>query len=301
MNTGWQVDIQDHGMSVEVEYKKGAALLKGYASSYGNAWDVCLAVLADAGRADALFDEVVLNLALAAIPGGVGGVVGAMLKSAKKGDFIVDGVKDLVKDVLRRGGRTFLERNPQPIYRPVGDNPRTWQNDIESNLLGEMAFVQDIIRFYIHQVNVSNSSFELNFDPVVEIERYVRAGGQRVSQLPPADERAELIFEKFLWKSWIEKNRYFLQRLESRAGVGYQVGDRVPGEIDAMGGLPAYLAGKPIRARIYAVAAALGENGELWLQQWGAESLQALTAERDRLNVDAPGSSIKPVLDWVLR
>ena len=285
---------------VASEYDQGAAILKQYASRYGDAWDTCLKVLADAGRKEALFDEYILNSALAMIPGGVGGVVGGMLKNAGQKDFIVDGVKDLVKDLLRRGGREVLGRDPRPVYHPLGDNPRTWQNNVESNLMAEKAFVEGILQFYMNRVNVASSSFRLNFDPMAEIERFVRAQGQRMSSLPTATEKDALRFEKLMWKSWVEKNRYYLQELRSTAGVGYQIGDRVPSEVEPIGGVPGYLGGKPIRARIYAVAAGLGEDGDAWLEQWSVDSLRALKAERDRRNVDAPGSSIKRFLEWLL-
>jgi hypothetical protein len=282
------------------EYDAAEGKIEGYAIQYSTAWLEFSEHLSAADAAERLVGDQITRGMLAFIPGGMGGVAGGWVRSKKLGgmlgDFMIDGVKDLLKDSLRRGGEEFLQ---PPTYVPLGADPVDWRGTAMQNLKRERAFVGSIVTFWLTKANARSSAFPLNFDPAKTIDETVRAEGRKYSAAPDAGPKDASLAEKGLWKTWVEQHRFHLQEVQSGAGISYQVGDRAPAQLDAMGGLPAYRAGKVIRARLQILGEALDEDADFWMEQWGADSRRKLIAQRDKLNEDAPGSGVKRFLEWL--
>jgi hypothetical protein len=282
-------------MRVDDLYTFAEGKLEGYAVRYMQAWERFTTALTDARVSERLVGNAIWNALLAFVPGGIGGVAGRMLTDRGHGAFLADGVKDLVKDALRRGGDHFASA---PGYEPLGDKPEQWRGTMMENLKTERTLVGLIVTFWMSKANARSSTFALDFDPVERIQRALTVAGSPILDLPAATDRDAWLYEKALWRAWVDSYRYHLLELRSSVGVAYQVADRMPAGLEPTGGVPALMAGRVIRKRLHALGRLLGESADDWLEQWGADSRRKLEARRDALNADA--HALKRLLDWLL-
>src|SRR5207344_827725 len=119
---------------IALAYTRMNSVFEVLSAAYGNAYDHHDRTLVAQDANNRLLGDILLGAALAFIPGGIGGVVGKMMKDAKAGDFLADAVKDLAKagakgaqDALRRavgGGGGGGGGSPM---QPMADDPRTWR------------------------------------------------------------------------------------------------------------------------------------------------------------------------------
>ena len=109
-----------------------------------------------------------------------------------------------------------------------------------------------------------------DFDPVQEVEKRLKVAGVGPEQLGTPDEKEVFKQEKGFWKEWLSHYAHELQ-----AGPAGYAGTRwsVDSNLD-----------KPIKERVQACAANLGESGKSWIAQWAAPLEQQLEEEADKRN-----------------
>ncbi len=228
------------------------------AIQYGNSWKGFKDALDAANAKEKLLDEIILNAALAFIPGGIGGVIGGMMDKLGKdaaANFLKDGVKDLVKDTLRRYPKEALPISSDQAYKALPTDPLQWQNTEEARVLKEKADVEGLVEAWIHEAN-TNPEFITDFDPAAEItEKLSVVGEGDPAGWAPPTEHDGFLFEKGWWHEWITTyGLYIKENTHPCTGItSRKVDDRL---------------GKDIRDRVKLVASKLGENGEAWMDEW---------------------------------
>jgi hypothetical protein len=161
-----------------------ATWLSGIAIAYGRAFQShanLVAALNDLLRNEDLMAEALLGLALTFVAGGVGGLVGGVMKRATRGeegklaDFMVDSIKDLSKFAVRTSGGNAIgvfANDGQGIKisgMPV--SPLEWENSVNERVSGEMAVVSSAITEWITAITKNNVYFDASFDPAVEVAK----------------------------------------------------------------------------------------------------------------------------------
>ncbi|WP_406857235.1 hypothetical protein ABEG18_06270 [Alsobacter sp. KACC 23698] len=138
------------------------AFLGQIATSYSQAYEAHRGFLADLDRSMQIRNDLMVGFALAFLGGGLGGVVGATLKSAGDTDFMIDGIKDLAKFGVRGPGGVALRAPPSGRLPGLPDQ---FANALSTRAHTEMAAMAATINFW--RETVSNGSEEVEkFDPV---------------------------------------------------------------------------------------------------------------------------------------
>jgi hypothetical protein len=210
-------------------YMSTQAYMIPLARAYGRAWSQHAGALraADARiqaaeRALAAQREAEINLlfgaALAFVPGGAGGVLGASVRAAGGSDFMVDGVKDLLKWGLRTAGGWIAgpiagvagapaSGGPTGNFTPMPADPSEWEHQMGGRIAAEQAQVAREVASWIDRVNANDPTFFLDFDPSAEVQRTMTMNGRPVEQLGTVNvEESARALESAFWQDWI--NRY---------------------------------------------------------------------------------------------
>ncbi|MCE9580059.1 MAG: hypothetical protein K8W52_43490 [Deltaproteobacteria bacterium] len=208
-------------------YLKASAFMQAIAQAYGHAWQGHAGALraADAAmqaREHALMAarEADLNMLLGAlfalIPGGMGGMVGGALKSAKSSDFLVDGVKDLFKWGLRTAsaaGVALVHGTPHASdvhgsFTPMPENPTDWEAQMSIRVTAEQATVASTLASWQDRVNRNDPTFALDFDPVTEVSKLKLEGVLLESLVAPDVAATAKAIEIGMWRDWLERNSW---------------------------------------------------------------------------------------------
>lgn len=188
---------------ITVAGHKLTGFLAGLAIAYGRAWKEHTSVLAKAAARDRLIGEFILNAALAFIPGGVGGLVGGVMKKLGNGDFLVDGMKDLAKGTGRWVGAKALTIGAKPGLEAYPPDPTEWQNRETERVSFELAAIAEVLSAW--QEHAGTEDVEMTFEPVEAIRELLVMNGQAVTELQPvAQETHAFDFERGFWEKWLE-------------------------------------------------------------------------------------------------
>lgn len=245
------------GDKIEQAYTRANSVFEVLCAAYGNAYDAYDNTLKAQDASNNLLGDIVLNAALAFIPGGVGGVVGAFMKNGKAGDFLADGVKDLAKAGARGIENAAVGGGRIPsgaAMKPMADDPRSWraQQAVQKNTEKEKV-LSELIRWKSKAL-ASAPDFFLNFDPVATMDNALDSNGQPLKDIPVPDQAEhERLFELGMWKEWLSTSGYTVSQ-----DFGYYGPEPTVKENQ----------GKKIRDRINK----LGEDGDAWLEQYGGIS-----------------------------
>ena len=253
-------------------YTRVNSVMEVLSAAYGNAYDDHVATLRAQDASNRLAGDILLGAALAFIPGGVGGVVGGMMKRAEVGEFLADAIKDMAKAGVKGMQGALLPGGGGPM-RPMGNNPRTWRAQYAVRVNNEKERVLDILNEWKTKANRSDPDFYMNFDPVIRTEQSLIANGQAIKDIAIPDQAEhERLFELGMWREWLTNHGYTV----GRSSGGYMSG-------------PSYYAqenqGKKIRDRINA----LREDGEHWLEYYGGIARRKAESEARRRNREARG------------
>lgn len=259
---------------IDRAYTRANSVFEVLAAAYGNAYDAHDKTLRAQDASNNLVGDILLNAALAFVPGGIGGVVGGLMKKAEAGDFFGDAVKDLAKAGARGIENAIVGGGKMPsdaVMRPMAVDPRTWRADAAVRVNTEKEKVLSDLAAWKRKANARNPDFFLNFDPAALIERalILSGGGQPLQDIPVPDQHEhERLFELGMWKEWL-----------SRYGYTWEMNlyARVPrAEVKEN-------QGKKIRDRINK----LGEDGDAWLEKYGGISRAKAEEEAEKANVQA--------------
>jgi hypothetical protein len=244
-------------------YTQANSIMEVLSAAYGNAYDRHDKTLAAQDASNRLAGEILLNAALAFVPGGVGGVVGGWMKAAKRGDFLVDAVKDLAKAGTRGiQGAIVPKSSPGAVMQPMGDDPRTWRAQDAVRVNNEKRHVLGILEGWQSKVNKNDQSFSRNFDPVAQMDQSLVRAGTPITAIPVPNQTAEeKTFELGMWKGWLEAFAYTVEQRSGQYGGTYST--LVENQ------------GKKIRDRINA----LGEDGDAFLERHGGVARRRAQAE----------------------
>jgi hypothetical protein len=216
----------------------------GLAIAYGDAWKNHTDALKEQAENEKLVGELVLNAALAFVPGGVGGVIGAAMKKAGSSDFMVDGIKDLTKWGLRSTGQSGLRGGISPGassgFTAFPQDPLQWRNHVELRIKSELLRATLQVEDWQNRVNSNDPQFVPDFDPVQAVTQSLTIQGRRVASLVPVNQAEEARnFEKGFWKGWLEQYGYIKVMTAGRAGVfagaHHNVGKKVRNRCRALG------------------------------------------------------------------
>ena len=164
---------------VDLAERGYATWLSAIVVAYATAWQNHDEMLKSLEQSYKLFEEVVIGSLLAAIPGEVGVAVGKTLKSLAAADYVVDGVKDLVKFELRSqiGGAVLQPGSPSKQFKPLPPNPLVWQNLTNQRAQQEMAEATRALLSWQHAMN-NEENVDLTFDPVEKIKTALTIDGK---------------------------------------------------------------------------------------------------------------------------
>lgn len=254
---------------IEIAYSKANSVMEVLSAAYGNAYDNHTKTLQAQDASNRLAEDILLGAALAFIPGGVGGVVGGMMKKAGHGEFLVDAVKDLAK-AGAKGGINLLAQaggggGGSPM-RPMATDPRTWRAQFAVHVNEEKGKVLKDLDDWQTKANNADPNFYLNFDPVVLMDASLVLNGQMMKDIEVPDQAEnERQFELGFWRKWLEQYGWTVAEMSTRAGETSYAEENQ---------------GKKIRDRINQ----LGENGDQWLEEYGGVAKRNAEAEADRRN-----------------
>lgn len=255
---------------IEIAYSKANSVMEVLSAAYGNAYDNHTKTLQAQDASNRLAEDILLGAALAFIPGGVGGVVGGMMKNAKAGDFLADAVKDLAKAGTRglQGAALQLAGGGgggSPM-RPMATDPRTWRAQFAVYVNEEKGKVLKDLDSWQTKANNADPDFYLNFDPVATMDAALILSGQMMKDIEVPDQAEhERQFELGFWREWLQQYGWTVTEMYTRGGPT---------------SLPTENQGKKIRDRINQ----LRENGDQWLEQYGGIARKNAEAEAERRN-----------------
>jgi Domain of unknown function (DUF4157) len=181
--------------------------LESIAGAYGDAWKNHTDLLNEEADSERLFNDLILGAALAFVPGGIGGLVSKALTTAKRGDFIIEGLTDLVKYGVTTAGAKSLGSGGQGLNAfPI--EPMKWKSQVSMKITSEALVATKTLKKWQHSANQNDPNFAMDFDPALAMTEAVIVQGQKAADLKPFDE-IELAkdIEKGFWKGWLEINR----------------------------------------------------------------------------------------------
>jgi hypothetical protein len=252
---------------VNIAYTRVNSIMEVLSAAYGNAYDAHVKVLEAQDASNRLVGELILNAALAFIPGGVGGTVGGLMKSAKFNDFMVDAVKDMAKAGTKGlQGALVSGGGGRGPMKPMADDPRTWRAQYAVRVNSEKEYVLGILDDWKTKAISSAPEFYMNFSPVTVTEQSLTRDGQPLTAIEVPDQAEyQKKFELGFWRDWLQNFAYTVETTATREGMHYFAGENQ---------------GKKIRDRI----TALGENGDQWLEEYGGVARRRAEAEAERRN-----------------
>ncbi|MBD2126642.1 DUF4157 domain-containing protein [Microcoleus sp. FACHB-1] len=197
------------------------AWLASISLAYREAWKNHTDALKDQADFERLVADLILGAALAFIPGGVGGVVGARMKRAEAGDFLIDGVKDLAKwgtgrnalvsSATRGGSSAGLSAFPT--------DPGAWKDQVELRITQELLTATNQLEQWQDKANRNVPGFYMDFNPVEAMRQGLTLDGHPAASLQPVDQaQYALDYEKGFWSAWLEKYGHTVIRTHTRAG-----------------------------------------------------------------------------------
>ena len=163
-----------------------------------------------------LMQELLLNAALAFVPGGLGGVIGATMKRAVKSDFIIDGIKDLAKFGMRQAGQVGMQGgvkvNTDAGLQAYPLDPENWADKETIRVTSELRVVTETVKNWQEKVNSDEPTFIEDFDPIEAIDKSMTIDGKPVKDLDKLD-GAKLAedYEKGMWAKWLEQYGYKIE------------------------------------------------------------------------------------------
>jgi hypothetical protein len=150
--------------------RRFSAWLSSVTVAYAQAWSDHTRVLKDIELQARLVNDLILNAALAFIPGGAGGLIGDSMKRLTTASFLIDGAKDLGKWGMRSGAIVGLPGGfsfpSAPALRAFPTDPLVWSNNVNIRVQSEMAAVTQAIEGWQDAVNRGDANFQANFNPV---------------------------------------------------------------------------------------------------------------------------------------
>jgi hypothetical protein len=238
-------------------------------AAYGNAYEGHEKTLKAQDASNRLAGEILMGAALAFIPGGIGGEVGALMKTAQVGDFMGDAIKDLAK-AGARGVENAIVTNTGgggSVMHPMSTDPRTWRADYVKHVNDEKEFVLGKLDNWQTKFNTSDPDFYLNFNPVTTIEAALTRDGKPLKDIAVPDQKEhEKKFELGFWKEWLTQFAYTVEMTSfGYGGARYGATEN---------------SGKKIRDRIND----LGENGDQFIETYGGISKKKAEDEAERRN-----------------
>ncbi|HEY9609374.1 DUF4157 domain-containing protein [Allocoleopsis sp.] len=266
------VDLCTESMgTVTQAYLRATRVMEQLAAAYSDAWENHKKTLEEQEVSNQLAEEILLEAALAFVPGGIGSKAAKMMKSINAGEFMVDGVKDMAKAGVRGVEGAVLPKGTSSM-QPIGANPKTWRAKYADSVTAQSEEILKIINEWSSKANIRDPDFSMNFDPVNRTRQSLVVDGQFLGDVtvPVLDEWARK-FELGFWKAWLERYAYTVEIEFISSGKAF---------IGTSHYRPKENQGEEIRKRINE----LGENGDLWLETYGGVALQRAEAEAHRLN-----------------
>jgi hypothetical protein len=241
------------------------------ANAYAQAWKWHTDALKAAAATERLMEALILNAALAFIPGGIGGLIGARVKGwyerdSADGNFMSDAMKDLFKDTVRRYAGQQIAGMHMPAYEAFPPDPLQTENLALARTEREKADVLMMINSWQAAAN-DHPEIVLDFDPVAVVRQACIMKGKPFESLEPATERDARLIEKGFWSGWVQQYGYYIHETYSCAGLHRSIEDKVS---------------KDIRHGIKACADALGEDSDAWLSEWSDAAKARLQAQIDQ-------------------
>jgi len=192
------------------------AWLASIANAYATAWTTHTALLKDQDRSNRLAGNLILGAALAFIPGGVAGVVGASMRKLTKSDFLIDGIKELTMWGLR--GNAAVEHVPAMEAFPT--DPLQWQNQATTRIKLEFDVVSARLEKWQRKAIHNDPNFVMNFDPLTAIEAALKVNRKPIVELEPVDSSSYADhFERAFWKRWLTKFAYSAEMSSTKVGT----------------------------------------------------------------------------------
>ena len=247
------------------------------ANRYAQAWKTHTDALKEAAATERLIEGLILNAALAFIPGGVGGLIGARVKGwfdkdSAEGNFMSDGMKDLFKDTVRRYAGQQIAGMHIPAYQAFPPDPLQTENLALARTEREKADVLMMINSWQAAAN-DHPEIVLDFDPVAVVRQACIVNGKPFEALEPATEQDARLIEKGFWSGWVQQYGYYIEDHYTCAGLHRSIEDKIS---------------KDIRHAVEACAAALGEDADAWLSAWSDVAKTRLQAQMNRGALGVP-------------
>lgn len=192
---------------IDNAYKAARKWMIGLAIAYGNAYKKHTETLSGQAAKYRLLEGLVLGAALAFVPGGMSGVIGATMKKKQYGDFMIDGVKDLNKWGWRVAP-TLPPSNSDGLQAFPTD-PLQWRNHVEENVEGESLAVGKTLEGWQHKTNQNDPNFYRDFNPVEKVDEALKIADTKLEELPEVDHKATADdFERGMWTAWLKEFGY---------------------------------------------------------------------------------------------
>lgn len=199
---------------IDAADRRATAWLASVSNAYALAWKRHTGALKDQADSDRLIGDLILGAALAFVPGGAAGLIGAKMQAAKMGDFMIDGVKELTMYGLRAPGGIGTAAALAPAagsgLTAYPDDPQLWQNQETIRIKSELAVATERLLDWQKKAGAGDPNFYADFDPVQAMEKSLTVSDsfgkkQKAAELRPVDEGVLADqFEKGFWKTWLE-------------------------------------------------------------------------------------------------
>jgi hypothetical protein len=197
---------------IDAADRRATAWLASVSNAYALAWNRHTGALKDQADRERLIGDLILGAALAFVPGGVSGLIGAKMQALKKGDFMIDGVKELTMYGLRAPGNVPSATAPASGsgLTSYPTDPRQWQNQETIRIKTELAVATERLLDWQKKANAGDPNFFADFDPVQAMTDSLTVSDssgkkQQAVELRPVDEGVLADqFEKGFWKTWLE-------------------------------------------------------------------------------------------------
>jgi hypothetical protein len=243
---------------IDLADRKTRAWLASLATSYRRAWKAHKDVLIAQDKQNLFAEELkrlplnfLLGAALAFVPGGTGGLIGARMRTAGSGDFMVDGVKDLWKWGLRSTGQAGIAGGVQlftgsKALAPYPLDPEDWEGKETQRVTAELAVATKTLLDWQEKARLRDPSLSLNFNPIEAMNAALTVsdeGGRRykAADLEPVDhDTTATQFERGFWTKWLELYGYQLEVFRVPKGATHyvlvrNVGSIVQGHCEKLG------------------------------------------------------------------
>lgn len=226
---------------------------------------------------DKLVDDLAFDAALSFLPNGRG-IKGVMMAAmgGEGGNLIISGAKEIAavntdKFVKQGVSGELVQKFGIPMSMPpVAKSPIQFQAEIMARLNDVLSRIYGSVNCWLVAANDPASPADFNFNPSEVVMRSFTIEGVAVGGIEPPATSA-LLLEKGIWEKHLKTKTLIPEEHFRENSSGERDEHLGPGAGVHTGG---FKVGMKIRRRIKACASGLGEDGEVWIRDWGEQMRQ---------------------------